>query len=327
MPRGALLGLLCVAAGGGLAACAHPLPPQPAQRALVRDVARVVDVRSGVGWLVDETELEAVLPDTMKSVCQVDAADRVGAMRWLDQEIQAQGGDVAARWRERGRDLGKVDDLLLLTRVRLVLRRADEWAAMGRCPFWLEPRADFPGVHTQGGRFILTLEGGGRAIQEISLGEVKYGGGGSGRLLVGYGLGEAWALSFGIDLGGSARFTNIRLGQQSDLPELVGLGVAPVVLRWQFGLTAHAELEAGPMAYFDSGSADASGKVEAHFDGGIHFGVALGGTYLRLQRGLIPKFAVSLTVDHVPGRDGQAALTQIGIGARTGIDISRWKEF
>jgi hypothetical protein len=317
-----------VGALGLLAGCMPRLPQDSTHRALVRDVARVVDVRSRVGWFIDESELEAVLPYAMKAACQTTAASRTASLRWLDQEIDAQGGDVAAAWRERNQELDKVEELLLLTRTRLVLARADDWVRHGRCPFWLEPTARFRGVHTQGHRLILTLEGGGRATQELSLGAVKYGGGGSGRLIVAYGIAESWALGVGAEVGGSARFTNLQLGQQSDLPELVGLVVAPVVLRWHFGLTAHAEIEAGPMAYIDRGSADpTTGRVEAHFDRGIHFGVAIGATYLRLQRGVIPKFAVSLTVDYVPGVDGQPGLTQIGVGARTGIDLSRWKRF
>jgi hypothetical protein len=312
-----------------VAACAPALPPHPVQRALVRDVTRVVDVRTRVGgWLIDESEIIGALPDALRSVCQVRPEVRQSSLAWLDREIEVAGGDVAARWRDRGRDLEEVEDLLRLTRTRLVLRRAGEWADQGRCPFWLEPSDDFAGVNTQGSRFLVTLEGGGRFTPEFALGHVKYGGGGSGRLLVGYGFAEDWSLSLGIEAGGSARFTNLQLGQQSDLPSLAGLGVLPVVLRWHFGLSTFGELEAGPMGYFDEGSADPiTGSVVAQFDRGLHFGVALGAIYLRLERGILPKFSFSITVDHVPGRDGKATLTQLGIGLRTGIDISRWRRF
>lgn len=321
--------VLLVAVALSPAACAPALPDQPVERALIRDVTRVVDVRSRVaGWLVDETEVEGAIPDAMRSVCQTPTSERVAALRWLRGQIDERGGDVAALWRQRGRDLDEVDDLLRLTRTHLLLRRAAEWADLGRCPFWLEPSDRFAGVNTLDDRFFLTLEGGGRFTPEFALGEVKYGGGGSGRLLVGYGLTGTWALSLGIEAGGSARFTNLQLGEQSDLPSLVGVGVVPVVLRWQFGLSTFAEFEAGPMGYFDEGSADPiTGKVVAQWDKGIHFGVALGATYLRLERGIIPKFAFSVTVDHVPGQGGKAPLTQLGIGARTGIDLSRWRGF
>lgn len=309
--------------------CAPALPWQPVPRALVRDIERVVDVRGNVGWLIDESEVQAVLPDVMKSVCQVPAEDREAALVWLDRYIVELGGpDVQAIWRTRNKKLGKVEDLLLLTRSRLLLGRANEWAAQGRCPFWLEVNPHFHGVHTQDYRWIFTMEGGGRVTQEHALGRVRFGGGGSGRLLVGYGIAEGWGLSAGLELGGGARFTNLQLGEQSEFPQLVGQAVAPVVVRRQLGRTTHVEVELGPMAFFDRGSADpVTREVELHFDWGTRVGVALGGTYLRLQRGFIPKFAVAFTVDYVPALMDQPGMTQLGIGLRTGIDFSRWWGF
>lgn len=309
-------------------ACAPVLPHGQPDRALVRDVERIVDVRGRVGWLVDESEILAALPDTMKSVCQVPPQARRAALDWLDEKIDEHGGDIDLVWRERGKNLGKVDKLLLLTRTRVLLSRANEWARLGRCPFWLEPTMQFRGVHAQGWRFFATIEGGGRFTEEFALGTVRYGGGGAGRLLAGYSFGENWALSTGLEFGGTARFTNLQLGEQSELPELVGLGAAPVVFRWQFGLTAHMELEAGPIAYIDEATADqVMREVKVQFDWGYRVGAALGGTYVRLNRGVVPKFAVFVTVDHVPGTSGQLSLTQISIGARTGLDLSHWRNW
>jgi hypothetical protein len=305
------------------------LPREPVQRALVRDVERVVDVRGNVGWFIDETEIEAVLPDVMKSFCQVPVEDREAALVWLDREIVELGGpDVVAAWRARGKKLGNVEDLLLATRTRLLLSRAEGWAKQGRCPFWLETNARFPGVHTQDRRFIATIEGGGRVTQEIALGRVRFGGGGSGRILAGYGFAEGWGVTGGLEIGGGARFTNLQLGEQSEFPQIVGQAAAPLVLRRQLGLTTHAELELGPMAYFDRGSADPSTRqFKLHFDWGLRMGFAIGGTYLRLHRGFIPKFAVAFTADLVPGVANQPGLTQLGVGLRTGLDFSRWFGF
>jgi hypothetical protein len=322
--RAAALILLLAAA-----ACGPTLPWQPVQRALVRDVQRVVDVRGNVGWFIDESEIQAVLPDVMKSFCQVPLEDRESSLVWLDRYIAELGGpDVVAAWRARGKKVSKVEELLLVSRTRMLLARATEWANQGRCPFWLEPTPRFHGVHTQDYRFIATIEGGGRITQEYALGRVRFGGGGSGRILVGYGIAEGWGLTTGLEIGGGARFTNLALGEQSEFPQIVGQAAAPVVLRRQLGLTTHAELEAGPMAYFDRGSADASTReVKLHFDWGVRLGAALGGTYLRLHRGFIPKFAVAFTVDFVPAMGEQPGLTQIGLGLRTGLDFSRWFGF
>jgi hypothetical protein len=312
-----------------LLACAPVLPREPVPRALVRDVERVVDVRGDVGWFVDESEIQAVLPDVMKSFCQVPPADREAAMVWLDRDIVELGGpDVVAAWRAHGKRLGQIEPLLLASRTRLLLARAEEWARQGRCPFWLEPTSQFPGVHTQDHRFIATIEGGGRVTQEIALGTSRFGGGGSGRILAGYGFAEGWGLSSGFELGGGARFTNLQLGTQSELPQIVGQAVVPLVLRRQLGLTTHLETEVGPMAYFDRGSADPTTRqLKLHFDWGARFGAAVGGTYLRLHRGFIPKFAVAFTVDFVPAVQDQPRLIQLGVGLRTGLDFSRWFGF
>jgi hypothetical protein len=320
--------VLLVAFAAAAAGCAPLLPETQPERALVRDVSRVVDVRASAGWVVDEAELLQALPDAMKAACQVPELHRKRALTWLDDAIAERGGDVAAMWKVKDRDLDAVGDLLLLTRTRQLLGRADEWARTGRCPFWLEPAVGFAGVHTNAGRLFVTVEGGGRFLQEFFHGAVKYGGGGGGRLLVGYGFAETWALSTGLEFGGSARFTNLQLGEQNEFPDLVGLAAAPVVLRWQFGLTAHAEIEGGRIAYVDSAMADPTARqVDVQFDWGWRAGLAIGGSYIRFNRGVIPKFAVALTVDHVPSREGKPSLTQLGIGLRTGFELSRWTRF
>src|SRR5213593_821377 len=152
--RPAIVALSLVALG-----CAPVLPGPSTQRSLVRDVERVVDVRGDVGWFIDESEIQAVLPDVMKSFCQVPLEEREAAVLWLDHRIVDLGGpDVDAAWRTHGKKLSKIEPLLLATRTRMLLARATEWAKQGRCPFWLEPTPRFAGVHTQDHRFIATVE-------------------------------------------------------------------------------------------------------------------------------------------------------------------------
>jgi hypothetical protein len=294
----------------------------------VRDVARVVDLKSSVGWTIDEVELEQSMVNVMKSVCQVSDEDRALALRWLDEAILSRGGDVAVVWRQRGKDLGEVEDLLFYTRTRMALARGHEWVQSGRCPFWLEASPRFPGVQTHGNRWVLTLEGGGRVTQAYALGQVRYGAGGSGRALIGYGLAERWLLSLGPELGGDASFSNLEIGQLAEFPQLVAFTALPVVLRWQFGISAHLEFEAGPLAYIDEAAADGTtGAVSARYYGGIRTGVALGGTYLRLGRGVLPKFSVAFTAEVIPAVANAPTLTQFGVGVRTGVDVSRWRNF
>ena len=82
--------------------CAPTLPAQPVQRALVRDVARVVDVRQKVGWLIDETEVEAALPDVLPSACRVGDADRAASLAWLVGEVARHGGSPIVAGRAAG---------------------------------------------------------------------------------------------------------------------------------------------------------------------------------------------------------------------------------
>lgn len=318
-------GLLALGAVCATLGCAKKLPERPVERALVRDLERIVTVRQGVGWNVDDVEVDAAMSDAMKSVCRVPDVDRSSSLQWLDREIVAQGGPVEEAWRQKGKDLDKVEELLLLTRTRLILRMSDGWARGGKCPFWMEPDPGFRGVHFQGGRYILTLEAGGRFTEEFALGTIRYGGGGSGRILGGYGFTDQLSLHLGIESGGGARFTNLQLGEQSEIPQLVALFAAPVVGRWTYGLGAHIETEVGPMAYIDKLQVDQkSGKTTGlHYDLGLRLGIGFGGSYLRLQRGPIPRFTFAITVDYIPPAGDRPSFTQVGFGARTGADFSK----
>jgi len=292
----------------------------------VRDLARIVDVDSRTGWLVDEVEIRSNIPAALMSVCQTPPSNRRNAMDWLEDRIADDGGDVARQWRLRGRSLGAVKDLLLWTRTRMLFERAEKWAIAGRCPFWLEPSPQFRGVHVQGERYILTVEGGGRFSAEHAQGEVTYGGGGSGRLLAGRSFDSFWALFAGVEFGGEARFDELRIGDDQELPSLKAFAAFPLVLRWDFGLSMYAEIEAGPLVFIDSAvvrDETNPGSIDADSIFGAHTGIALGGSFLRLKQGVIPKIAFTLTVDSLPSE----GITQIGFGARTGFDVSFWRRW
>jgi len=135
-----------VAATLTLAACAHSLPPEPSERALVRDMVHIVQARDQVGWALDDLEVQAALPDAMASACRVQPATRTTALEWLDGHVEELGGPVEQAWRDRGKKLSAVSDLWLYDRTRLLLRTADRWAHDGKCPFWLEPEREFTGL-------------------------------------------------------------------------------------------------------------------------------------------------------------------------------------
>lgn len=295
--------------------CTQVLPATPVERALVRDVARVVDVRQKVGWVIDDKEVDGALPDVLPSVCRVDAAARAASLVWLDGEVARRGGSPVEAWRRAGKDMDKIDDLLLFARTRLVLTRAVEWARDGKCPFWIEPAASFDGVQVVARRWIVGAEAGGRFIVGSENGVLGYGGGGGGRALVGYGFDERHSLFIALEGGGGARFTSVPIGERITVPDLLAIFAVPVIGRRTLSLSGFIEAELGFMAYLN--------QVEGRIEPGVRAGVGLGGTYLRLKRGFLPRFTFGVTLDHAPGWGGGANITQVSAGLRAGFDLSR----
>lgn len=304
-----------VCAGAVVCACAPTLPEQPVQRALVRDVARVVDVRQKVGWLLDDTEVEAALPDVLPSACRVGEADRVASLAWLDGEVARRGGSPVEAWRAAGKDMDKIADLLLFTRTRLVLARADERVRAGKCPFWIEAVASFDGNQALAHRWLLGAEAGGRFIVGAENGVLGYGAGGGGRVLLGYGLNERNALFIGFEGGGGARFTSVPIGERATIPDFLAMLAVPVIGRRTISLSGFIEVELGVMAYFN--------QVERIVEPGLRAGVGVGGSYLRIKRGLLPRVTFGVLLDHAPGWNDGVTLTQVSVGLRAGFDLSR----
>ena len=295
--------------------CAPTLPAPPVQRALVRDAARVVDVRQKVGWLIDETEVEAALPDLLPSACRVSEADRAASLAWLDGEVARRGGSPVDAWRAAGKDLDKIEDLLLFARTRLVLARADERVREGKCPFWIEPVANFDGNQALAYRWLFGAEAGGRFIVGAENGVLGYGAGGGGRVMVGYGLNERNALFVALEGGGGARFTNVAIGERVSIPDFLAIVAMPVIARRTISLSAFVEAEVGVVAYFN--------QVEGIVEPGVRAGVGIGGTYLRLKRGFLPRFTFGILLDHAPGWNDGVTITQLSAGLRAGFDLSR----
>jgi hypothetical protein len=295
--------------------CSTALPEQPVQRALVRDVARVVDVRQKVGWLIDETEVEAALPDVLPSACRVGDADRAASLAWLDGEVARRGGSPIEAWRAAGKDLEKIEDLLLFARARLVLGRADERVRQGKCPFWIEPVPSFDGNQALAYRWLFGAEAGGRFIVGSENGVLGYGAGGGGRVLLGYGLNERNALFVGLEGGGGARFTNVPIGERASIPDFLAIVAMPVVGRRTISLSGFIEAELGVIAYFN--------QVEGIVEPGVRAGVGIGGSYLRLKRGFLPRFTFGVLLDHAPGWNDGVTITQLSAGLRAGFDLSR----
>jgi len=283
---------------------------------------RVVDVREKApGWEFDALEVEAVMPDVLPSACLVSEAHRTAALAWMAQEIARQGGSPEAKWRANGKQLGKIDDLLRLTRARLTLERAAAGARAGRCPFWMEPDERFAGRQSFARRWFLGVESGGGVNAGLAAGTIDFGPSGSVRALGGHGVGETWSLMAGIEGGGGARLTEFKLVDQQ-IPPLDAFLALPVVGRRMLGLSAHLDLEAAAIAYIDR--LDVSqGGIRWTAAPGIRLGAGVGGSYVRLRLGAIPTLTFMLEGDYVPGSGGRPAVGRIGITARAGAFLSR----
>ncbi len=291
-----------------LAACGpRPAPRDPTTRTLLRDLERHVTVAATTGWGSDRLEIEGMLESTLDSVCRVDPLARRSLAGWLDAEIARLGGPVERAWRERGKDLSRVDDLLVLTRISKLLAHAEELA--GDCPFWIEPEEPFRGRQVSQDRFVIAFGGGGKGMVVRQGDRVDFSAGGAGRLLFGRAFAGGHALLAGIEAGASASFPKDETGARGGL--VIGADlVAPIVYRRTL-TNAYVELEAG---WLGRSSEEDFGAL----DHGIHVGAAVGARALR-TRFVFPgaAFGVSWERTFQGGED----VTLLKVGARVAFDL------
>ena len=291
-----------------LAACARrPVPVEPSANALYRDLEREVTVAAATGWGVDRIEIDKLIESALDSTCRVDPLTRAQLRSWVDDAIAQRGGPVEEAWRRSGKKLSAVDDLLVLTRVRLVLVRAEELAL--DCPFWLEPEQPFRGRQISDGRWQLSFGGGGKGIATQQGSRLDISAGGSGRLLIGRTFAGGDALYAGLDAGASASFPKDESGERTSL--VLGADVvAPVVYRRTL-TNAYLEFEAGWLGR-------ATENDWSSIDHGVHVGAAFGARALR-TRFLFPGVALGISWERsfVPGDD----LITLKVGARAAFDL------
>jgi hypothetical protein len=290
-----------------LIACGRrPAPVNPSERALFRDLERQVTINAATGWGVDRLEISSMLETALDSVCRVEPLARRQLATWLDSEISRLGGPVDVAWRERGRKLRKVGDLLVLTRVKLLLQRADEVA--NECPFWLEPEPVFRGRQISAGRFQLVFGGGGKGIVQREGNDVDVLAGGAGRLMFGRVFQDGDGAYVGLEIGGSAAFPKDEFGNRSTI-ELAADFVAPIVYRRTF-TNSYAEFEAG---WIGRSTERDWGDV----NNGVHLGVAFGGRALR-ARFLFPGVVFGMSWERLfEGED----ITMLKVGIRVSLDL------
>lgn len=297
-----------LAAGAG---CTRPLPAHPSSAALYRDLERVVTVREAQGWEVDTLEINQILSATLMSTCQVEPAQRLAALQWIEQRIAAMGGPVEAAYLRRGRKLDGIEELLSLTRVRLALDRAIS-VAEADCPFWLPPQTVFRGRQISDGRWQVSLSGGGQANLVVTGGNADVQFGGASRALIGRVFDNSMGLYTGLELGGGASVPKNPDGTRSALILGVDL-VAPVMVRY-YWVNTFLDLEAGYMAH-------ATEEDWRDIDHGFHVGVYVAGRATRV-RWFFPAAGIGLAYERTfPDGVGEEPLHLIKAGFRGAFDF------
>ncbi len=292
--------------------CAHARPASPGANALFRDAVRVAELRTEGGWVVDRVEAEQALPSLLNSYCRAPLAARTEASQFVDAQITEQGGPVEAAWRARGKDLGAVDGLLLLTRTRFLLGEADKHAAQD-CPFYLEPKESYRGVHTDAERYIVYAEAGARGVVSNLGSRFSFGAMTVVRVFGGYGLSNDRTLLIGLEGAASAQLSRGSDTLIDNKPRLLTTFALPVILR-NFATTRFFDIELSPTVIYT--------EVDGGLGPGLRVAAAYGAQTLRL-RGFMPMFAGFVSAEANRRPDG-TLLYLFSLGGRGGID---WAPF
>ena len=291
-----------VCAGAG-AAGAEPLRED--SRGLLADVERIVSVEQSLGWFADRRAYEEVLPALLQSLCRADPAARIEARAELVRRSRELGisRDLFLR---AGRELdSKTKEALFAERQLGAFEHAMARAA-DDCPYFVEPEPDFIGRQTDRNRFTLSLETGGMLQIRRTEGDWTFGGGGTGRILPGWGFGGSITLLAGAEFGGGAM---IRPNVQPTQLAINYFPAIPLVVRFH-DVSWHYDLEVAPVALFQADDQDMS------------FGLRVGGTVgvaaLR-TRGFLPWAGLAVAYERYFEREGRASAVFLRGGLRIGV--------
>lgn len=290
-----------------IAGCATVSPPDPVERALFNDVRTLVRSHARNEWTVDRVALQSIAPGVAWSACQTPAERRTGLLSWLDAEIASEqgrlGGTAAEVWK-RARDLGALDRVLELQRIRLALA-AVEAHATSDCPFWLEGDPRFVGTQGNAHRFTMWLESRGGGALNVRGSDLALSGGGAGRALFGAGLSDHISLLGGLELGGAGRF------EANNRIEAVFGAAIPVVLRFA---------DAGQV--FDIEVAAATFLEESGvWPPALRVALAYGFVTPRVGGAFSPMALFWVGYEYHPARGDDRPFHMIGVGTRIGVDI------
>jgi len=289
-----------------MGACAT-LPTDRAERALYIDARKALNGEHRLGWTIDRVEIEEAAAQAEPSACQIDPQKRKDLMAWVRVQIAAQGGPAAQRYKQ-GDDRSDLDDLIDLEQT-LALLEAAERHLPEDCPFWLKPDPEFNGTHNHAERFMIIAESMGAGSLLMRSGQVRVAGGGSARVLGGYGLSSRLQLAAGIEGGGDAVLEKDEEGALS--PSGAFRFGAPMWLRLH-DIDRIYDVELAAISRFEDGQFKPWG-VRAALGGGV--------TGLR-RLGFMPALEVWLGYEVFPAQDGESAQHALRLGTRVGFDYA-----
>ena len=274
--------------------------------AVLFDVTKIVHLRGQRGWRIDVLEERELLPDALMTVCRVSPTEAGEAHALLRRRILELGGPLKAAWLRAGKDLDAVSHLLVLTRAADLLELANKHR--GDCPFYLEPQANFVARHADNQHVTINAEGGGLFSFRRRDGKWIVGGGGAGKITLGYGLSPRWAIRSGFELGGAALVDN---SIRADAVKVDFIGAVPIALRrltptWNYDIEV-AAVGLGipwrdPMRY------------------GFRVGGLIGLTYLRV-RSLLPWGGYAVSFEYVFPRGHLPGQWTVRTGLRVGFNL------
>jgi hypothetical protein len=291
-------------------AAAAPSPPPTleqeceAAHALTADVRRIVAGEETAGWFSDTDAFRSMDEPVFESACRATQGARARALAGLRAE-RARAGDARELYSARGELTDAVERALTADRELRALERALA-RVESECPFWSAPEPDFAGLQSDRKRITLSLETSGYIQLRETENDWTYGGGGMGRLLVGWGFDGRTTVLFGPELGGGAL---IRPGTSASQFVINYFPAVPFVLRMH-ELTWHWNVEAAPVALFQADDTRVS------FGGRI--GGAFGFTALR-TRNVLPWAGLAIDYEYYPRGGGRAPTHFLRGGLRFGF--------
>ncbi|MBX3181196.1 MAG: hypothetical protein KIT72_15045 [Polyangiaceae bacterium] len=277
-----------------------------ATEGLLLDLERIVAAQESSGWFLDPRELDETYPLLLESVCRTPEAARRAALT-ITTRRAAEVGDPEALFEAKGEADAEVKRALHRARARQLLELALD-GAPADCPFWVRPEAGFTGRQTNYGRFTLNLETGGLLQLRQTEGLWTYGGGGTGRVLLGKNLNGPLTLLFGGEFGGGAM---LKPGAQPSQFVLNYFPAIPALIRYRDG-SWHYELEAAAVSLFqaDNGNVSFGGRL----------GAGLGLWTLR-TRGILPWAGLAVAYEYYPTNGGRERAHFLRGGLRIGFSF------